>query len=225
VRGSFHRNLVHRRRLQLLSLLITAFLGGCDLFQSLTPDKALQLMNSPNPDARRDGIAAMVTRFEPGKTPVLQARYRNMAQHDNDVAVRAMAIRALNICMDKSATPIFVAGLSDQDESVRLESAKALANLPDRAAIPALIERLNGTHPVVDQGTPVAGNETRDVRIAAADALRFYKDLDVEHALVDALNQPEFGISWQAHQSLIVMTGKDLAYNQNAWLQLIIRPV
>jgi HEAT repeat protein len=202
-------------------------LGGCDLFPSMTANRALQLMNSANPDARRDGIAAMVTQFDPGKSPVLQARYRNVARHDQDPTVRAMAIRALSICMDKSATPIFVAGLSDDDDSVRLESAKALANLPDRAAIPALIERLNGSHPIVDgaSGTPLAGIETRDVRIAAADALRFYKDLEVEHALVDALNQPEFGISWQAHQSLTAMTGKDLDYNQNAWLQLIIRPV
>ena len=42
-----------------------------------------------------------------------------------------MAIRALNICRDATATSIFINGLKDDNELVRLESAKALANIPD----------------------------------------------------------------------------------------------
>ena len=169
-------------------------------------------------------MAALVTRFDDGKSPVFVARYRDLAVHDPDFTVRAMAIRALNICRDKPSTPIFVTGLNDENESIRLESAKALANLPDRAAIPALVDRLNGAHPVLDRGETVSVSETRDVRIAAADALRHYKELEVEHALADALGAPEFGIAWQAHQSLMEMTGKDLKYSEGAWLELLTRP-
>jgi HEAT repeat protein len=203
------------------SIALLALTAGCEFPVSET--KAIQLMSSSLPDGRREGMAALVTRFDDGKSPVFVARYRQLAEHDPDYTVRAMAIRALNICRDRSSTPLFIAGLGDQNESIRLESAKALANIPDRAAIPALVERLNGTHPVLDNGQYVSLTESRDVRIAAADALRHYKELEVEHALADALNAPEFGIAWQAHASLVTMTGQDLKYSEGAWLQLLTR--
>jgi HEAT repeat protein len=210
------------RRPSTLIAALLALTAGCEFPVSET--KAIQMMSSTLPDGRREGMAALVTRFDDGKSPVFVSRYRQLAEHDPDYTVRAMAIRALNICRDKSSTPIFVAGLNDENESIRLESAKALANIPDRSAIPALIDRLNGSHPVVDNGAKVSISETRDVRIAAADALRHYKELEVEHTLADALGAPEFGIAWQAHQSLVTMTGKDLKYSEGAWLELLTKP-
>ena len=210
------------RLLTTLMLSVALLLAGCE--PAVTESRAIQLMSSSLPDGRREGVAALVTRFPDGTSAVYVPRYRLLAEHDPDVTVRAMAIRALNVCRDKSSTAIFIAGLSDENESVRLESAKALANVPDRAAIPALIERLHGTHPVVDNNQPVNVNESRDVRIAAADALRNYKEFDVERELVEALGETEFGIAWQARQSLAAMTGHDQRYDQGAWLQLLTRP-
>ena len=134
-----------------------------------------------------------------------------------------MALRALNVSRDPSATPLFVAGLGDDAEAVRLESAKALANVPDPAAVPALLRLLDGRRPAVIEGRPTEVAEDRDVRVAAADALRRYPTIDVEHALVNVLTSPDFGLAWQARRSLVALTGTDLYYDQAAWLKYLVR--
>jgi hypothetical protein len=96
---------------------------------------------------------------------------------------------------------------------VRLEAAKALANLPDPAAAPALIRAL------------ARPDEARDVRIAAADALRHYPNLEVARALVAQLAGRDFGVAWQARQSLKHMTGKSgLRYDEATWLGYLTGP-
>jgi hypothetical protein len=205
-------------------LFITAPLfTGCDI---ITPKQAAELMNNPDrPDARREGIAATVTRWSWGKLPPYPHIYQQIAQHDSDVTVRAMAIRALNICRDQSATKIFIAGLQDQNEQIRLESAKALANVPDPDAIGVLIYVLTGSRETLTaDGHRTLVAESKDVRIAAADALRQYRKLDVARTLVGYLNEQDFGVAWQSHQSLITLTGQDLQYDQAAWLQYLIGP-
>ncbi len=201
-------------------LLVT---GGC---QSLTFDTAVRLMHDPaHPDARRTGIAALVTRWDAGKRPPYPSYYQDIAQHDPDYTVRAMAIRALNVCRDASATHIFIDGLTDDSEQVRLESAKALANLPDPEAVPALSRILSGSRLVLTaDGHQAMVAEDKDVRIAAADALRQYRTLDVARTLVGYLNEIDFGVAWQSRQSLITLTGQDLKYNEAAWLEYLVGP-
>lgn len=198
-----------------------SLLGGCD---DMTPATAVRLMHDPvSPDARRTGIAALVTRWSFGKRPPYPGYYAAIARNDReDYTVRAMAIRALNICRDASATPIFIAGLKDENELVRLESAKALANLPDPAAVPALIDVLYGRRVVsTPNGEDEIVFESRDVRIAAADALRQYRTPEVARTLISYLNETDFGVAWQSRQSLIAMTGRDLKYDESSWLQYL----
>jgi hypothetical protein len=200
---------------------IAPLLTGCD---NVTPAQAIQLMNNPTrPDARREGIAALTTRWDFGKKPPYPHLYQQIAQHDSDVIVRAMAIRALNICRDASATKIFIAGLKDENEQIRLESAKALANIPDSDAIPGLLEVLGGTRSIMTaDGRRTVVAESKDVRIAAADALRQYRTIDVARQLISYLNEQDFGVAWQSRQSLIRLTGQDLKYDEAAWLQYIV---
>ena len=61
----------------------------------------------------------------------------------------------------------------------------------------------------------------KDVRIAAADALRNYRNLDSARTLVNLLNERDFGIAWQSHRSLVLLTRRDLRYDQAAWLQFL----
>jgi HEAT repeat protein len=200
-------------------------LSGCEVFNPVTPAAATQLMeNKYYPDARREGIAALATRWDFTHHPPYTTRFQQIAQHDPDYVVKAMAIRALNIARDPTATKIFIAGLSDPNDLVRLESVKALANVPDAEAIPLLIARLQGSREMVIEGREITVAEDKDIRIAAADALRRYRTLDVAHTLVRFLNEGDFGIAWQSRQSLIAMTGQDMQYDENAWLQLLVGP-
>lgn len=243
-RRSFRFILVH-----LFGCLVPLLLlGGCE--EDIRPARAIQLMRDPtSADARRTGIAALSTRWNFGKLPPYPGYYQKIARDDSDYTVRAMAIRALNICRDGSATPIFVAGLRDKNELVRLESAKALANLPAPDAVLPLFIAVSGSREELGpDGHAVEVAENQDVRIAAADALRRYRDLKngrakgmpeptggvesevardasaVARFLISHLNDLDFGVAWQCRQSLITMTGQDFRYDEAAWLAYLAGP-
>jgi HEAT repeat protein len=135
-----------------------------------------------------------------------------MAGLDEDSTVRAAAVRACNRSRDDKATLVFIKGLADSSEWVRLEAAKGLANLPDpRAAVPLAAVANNG-------------EENRDVRIAAADALKYYRTLAVARVLSSLLADRDFSICWQARRSLVYLTHRDLGYDQGAWLEYFAGP-
>jgi hypothetical protein len=171
--------------------------------------KSVQKMeDSHSADNRRKGIYELAKTDFGQRDPYIR-RYRQIAQNDPDFTVRAAAIRASNWSRDKQAVPVFVSALNDANELVRWEAAKALSNVPDASAVEAL--------------TKTVGNaaETKNVRIAAADALRHYKNFSAARALVATLGGKDFGLAWQSRQSLRVMTGNDLRYDERAWLEYL----
>lgn len=171
---------------------------------------AVRMEDRDFPDERRVGINRLVARSY-GRNEPYTERYAQIAGNDPDALVRATAIRALNRARDASATDVYIAGLSDQDAMVRLEAAKALINLPDSAAISPLIARMR------DQ------RETIDVRIAAAEALRHYPNLEVARNLAAMVQERQFSIAWQARRSLMALTGSDYRYNEPEWLRHLTR--
>ena len=92
-------------------------------------DEAKKLLDA-NPDHRRSGIVYL-SDHSPGRRDPYLKQYINMARTDADPSVRSMAIRALNRARDKRGIPIFLAALEEKNDSIRLEAAKALANIPD----------------------------------------------------------------------------------------------
>ncbi|HRK32831.1 MAG TPA: HEAT repeat domain-containing protein [Tepidisphaeraceae bacterium] len=215
------------RRIRLISaLLLPGVVAGCstskvrndfgdflgragDLITGNTPTAAATRMEDQYfPDERREGINRLSARSF-GRGEPYTTRYQQIAQTDSNFLVRATALRALNRSRDASATPLFIQGLSDPQLRVRLESVKALANVPDEAAIPRLLQMAADTR------------EDRDVRIAAADALRNYQRVEVARGLISLLNQRDFAIAWQARQSLVGLTRADFKYDEGAWLGLL----
>jgi hypothetical protein len=183
-----------------------------DYLTGNTPAKAAKEMeDAASADERRKGINQLVT-WTFARKPPYTTRYEQIAVQDKDWLVRATAIRALNRSRDTQATGIFIKALDDPNDVVRLEAAKALANVPDPKAVPALVK-------IVDDR-----QQNRDVRIAAADAMRHYKQLEVARALVITLGQRDFGVAWQSRQSLVTLTGKDLRYDEAAWLAYLASP-
>ncbi|HEV8606151.1 MAG TPA: HEAT repeat domain-containing protein [Tepidisphaeraceae bacterium] len=169
--------------------------------------EARKLVDS-SPDHRRSGIIYLSDQ-SPGRRDPYLKQYMNMARTDLDPSVRAMAIRALNRARDKRAIPIFLAALEEKNDAIRLEAAKGLANIPDPSAASPLIRHLDSP------------DENVDVRIACADALRLYRTSEVAQALVRAMRERNFGVSWQARKSLQLMTGQDFRYDTAAWLTFL----
>jgi hypothetical protein len=181
-----------------------------------TPKRAaLMLQDRSSADNRRAGINRLVG-FEYAHRPPYTTAYKIMAQEDDDPTVRAAALRACNIARDRSATPVFIQALSDRrgdsrgeqagSEIVRLEAAKGLANLPDPNAAGPLVKLVSDP------------TESRDVRIAAVDALKYYRTAEVARALSGLVNDRDFSVGWQARRSLVYMTSRDFRYDEGAWL-------
>lgn len=183
-----------------------------DLVTGNTPRNAAVMMeNQEFADQRRSGIVQLSNR-KFGRTEPYIARYKQIGATDTDWLVRATAIRALNRSRDSQATPLFITALSDPNESVRLEGCKALANVPDEKAVPDLLKLLGDA------------NQPKDVRIAAADALRNYRSVEVARTLITQLSGRDFGLAWQSRRSLTELTGRDLRYDDAAWLNFITGP-
>lgn len=201
-------------------LLALAFVSaGCQqvrdvtaYFRGETPGKYARMMEEPSvPDDRRIGINHLVARDFAQREPYT-TRYRQIFETETDPLVRAAALRALNVSRDAGAVDLYVKALADPETLVRLEGAKALGHMPDPSAVDALLRVLN------------APDEDKDVRIAAASALRHYPRLDVARALVATLESRAFDIAWQARRSLRRITGVDYAYDDAAWLEYISNP-
>jgi hypothetical protein len=184
-----------------------------DIFTGDTAIKAARAMEDERfPDRRRKGINKLVSR-DYGKHDPYTKRYSQIARLDPDWLVRATAIRAMNRARYQAGTPVFIEALTKDDSAyVRVEAAKALANVPDPNAAAPLMAAVSNA------------NENRDVRIAAADALKHYPKLDVARSLADQLGGADFGVAWQARQSLERLTGRDLKYNQTAWIGYLTGP-
>jgi HEAT repeat protein len=172
---------------------------------------AVKMEDQYFPDERREGINELVKK-DFGKREPYTTRYDQIAKSDDDWLVRATAIRALNRARDRSATPTFIKALDDKNDQVRLEACKALVHMPDENAVPSLVR-------IVQDPA-----ESRDVRIAAADALQHYRTLEVARALTNNLGGRDFGVAWQSHQTLILLTGHDLRYDEAAWLAYLTGP-
>lgn len=180
-----------------------------EYFSGDTPLNAARKMEDQYfPDERRIGINKLADR-DFGRRPPYTTRYQQIAQFDSDWLVRATAIRSLNRARDASATPVFIKALNDESSIVRVEAAKALANVPDPAAVPALLKIVSNSE------------EDRDVRIWAAHALRHYRSLEVARTLVSQLGGRDFGVAWQSRKSLVALTGRDLKYDETAWLEYL----
>jgi len=183
-----------------------------EIFSGDTALKAARAMEDERyPDRRRQGINKLVSRDYGQRDPYTK-RYAQIAQSDPDWLVRVTAIRAMNRSRYEAGTPAFIKALSDENVHVRLEAAKALANVPDPAAAPELIKLVGNK------------SEERDVRIAAANALKHYKTLDVARALAGQVNGGDFGVAWQSRRSLGQMTGRDMRYDESAWLAYLTGP-
>ncbi len=172
---------------------------------------AREMEDADSADKRREGINRLMT-YDFATGPIYTRRYRQIAQFDPEATVRATAVRAANRARDPKSPPIFVRALNDKSDLVRLEGCKGLVHQPDPSAISPLLSLLTDRE------------ESRDVRIAAADALKHYRTPPVARALIAALNERDFSIAWQARRSLRYLTGRDYGYNDGAWLAYFTGP-
>jgi hypothetical protein len=169
---------------------------------------AKKMADTTSADKRVEGTLRLVD-FEFARRGIYLKGYAYEARDTEDFTVRAAGLRALNRCRAQGYTSLFLQALNDDQPAVRLEAADALGNIPDPSAVQLLEIHLGDAEP------------DSDVRIASADALRNFPTNEVKRALVDELEDHDFGVAWQARQSLELMTGQDFRYDPKAWLNYL----
>lgn len=169
-----------------------------------TPGEMADQFDSESAAKRFEAINFFVS-FDWGRQPPYTDRYDQLARGDQSPLVRAVAVRALNRSRVATDSGTVRGMLNDPSELVRLEAAKALSNTYDPQASAKLRTMLT------------APGETRDVRIAVADALRHDRTPEGFRALVNVLGDRDFAVAWTARRSLRRMTGQDFRWSEADW--------
>ena len=171
----------------------------------MAPQEYAAMMTDPdNPDRRRKGIEGLAKKSWGRQEPYLKA-YSLILGTDTSPLVRSAAVRALGAAEDVTYLPSIVKALQrDANASVRWDAACALDTVRGEAAIGPLCNRAKTDSSV-------------DVRISAIRALRHYRDPRVKAALIERLSSENFSVRYQAHESLVTVTGRDYGYDAEKW--------
>ncbi len=196
-----------------LVLVAAAVLSGCsgkntppflkDLLGP-TAKEAVQMAFDPDDaDRRREGVTLLSRKSYGLREPYLKG-YATLARTDSDARVRSAAVRALGKAGDPKYLPDILNALEDESDEVRWDAAVALGTVTGPQAVAPLRRH--------------ATNDTfKDVRIACARALRRYPRQDVLISLRDCLADSDFSVRYEAHQSLVILTGTDRGYDPADW--------
>jgi HEAT repeat protein len=164
---------------------------------------ARRMFDPSSADIRREAILKYAN-YDFGRHGEVLKTYVYLS-NDPDYTVRAAALRAMNRSRVTGQTDLYLEKLKENETLVRLDAADALSNVPDPAAIDALVDHMQN-------------DVSQDVRIACTDALRNFRTMDVARALVERLDDNDFAVAWQARQDLELMTGQDFRYDGELWL-------
>jgi HEAT repeat protein len=182
--------------------LIPRMMGALD--KSTPEEAAANLFNVTSPDERRDAIAFLETQ-KWGHDPPYMKAYQLLTT-DPHPMVRAQAMRALGTSYQESSGTYLAKGLDDADVQVRRDAAYGLISTWNTAAFPKL--QLH-----------VREDPDEFVRGYCARALVHDSSSESIHALIGALSDNDAAVAEFAHNSLVGITGQDLAYDPKAWLK------
>jgi HEAT repeat protein len=128
-------------------------------------------------------------------------------QVEPDPLVRQAVVRAITEFHTPMAQQVLAAGLSDENDAVRIECCRALGHRAEPAAVARLAISLRSDKNV-------------DVKLAAAEALGKIKSPESIQALAIALDDRDPAMQYVGVQSLKSITGKDYGPDVQAWRQV-----
>jgi hypothetical protein len=179
--------------------------GWANLTGDTVNQAAIKMVQTDNPDDSRQGIYRLGQFMQnTGPNDAYTDYMLLLADGAKDYTVRAAAIRVLNEYRIRKVVPAAIRNLEYPEPLVRLEAAKALANIPDSSALTTLVKHLQS-------------DTNADVRIACADALRNFDVAPSTNALTDTLGDKDFSVAHQSHESLRIISFHDFQYDRAQW--------
>jgi hypothetical protein len=202
---------------RLLAIALLGLTAGCDTissdlegfgdsFSPPTPlEAATWAVDTTDAENQRRGIALLASAPWGGAEAYVRL-YRLYIEENSDPLVKAFALKALGRHGDASDAKLVATQLTSPFRQVRLEAARALQRLHDRAVADSIWPRL------------LEPTEEPEIRLELAVALGQYPTESVFQALVAALDQRELGVNWAALDSLETLTTQDFGLDTAAWL-------
>ncbi len=182
-----------------------------------SPQQQVAMAFDPdNADNRRKGITLLARKDWGLQEPYLKG-YAGLLAADDHPLVRCAAVRALGKAGDPKYFKDIVEAMSDESPAVRWDAAVAVDQI-----LPAVREAGGDPNlalrPLLNHATK---DPSVDVRTASAKALGHFRERDAVQALVDCLDAAEMGLRYQAHLSLVELTGQDHGYDAAKWRPLL----
>jgi HEAT repeat protein len=176
------------------------------LFGPSPKQLVVQMFESEDPDLRRNAIERL-SKKKWGRRGAYPKAYAIMTT-DSAATVRSAAVRALGRVGDAKYAKEVIAALSDRESSVRWDAAVTLDSIFAPEAVGPLSLRANS-------------DESPDVRIASARALRHYRQPDVLETLLRCLDDPKLAVRCRAAESLTELTGESAGTDAHAWRRIL----
>jgi hypothetical protein len=167
------------------------------------PRQQVDQMFTGDADQRREAIVGLSGKEWGLKEPYLKG-YAALAKSDTDPSVRSAAVTALGRGGEAKYLPEIVGALGDPSVAVRWDAARALDRVVGETAVGPLRAHLQG-------------DTSLDVRITCAHSLRHYPTTEVVSALIAGLADSSFSLNYEAHASLVEMTGQDFGPGLAEW--------
>ncbi len=167
---------------------------------------AEEMFHPKDPDRRRRGVVRAST-SDVGSQEFYLRSYRTLLT-DPDATVRAAAAQALGSHGKEEDALRLASSLEDESVIVRWEAAKALQRLHHKDVIVPLSHRMR-----------FENEPDLDVRQAATAAMAQYQTEYAFESLVNVLKDDDFGVRYEARQSLLTLTGENLGFDRDTWKQ------
>jgi HEAT repeat protein len=195
--------------------------------QSAADDLLFHAQNDTNADTRRKCLIELAQSKHIQNDHAIET-IADIIRRDQSTAVRCAAARALQASNDRRAIdPI----LSILAKDPRAAGAGPTEPALRTDAVNALNELIQSASPTESQSTNTANTAARlltddpdrNVRIAAARLLGEFQQPNSLRPLIAALDQRDFGVVYEAEQSLTRLTGQSFNHDPDAWRDWMIK--
>jgi HEAT repeat protein len=176
-------------------------------FTPPTTEGSAMRLKSERPDERREALHVVAADRSARAIPTMVQVFCLEARSDTDPMVRSAAVQGLRFMEGPEVVPSLVlVAAKDGSPYVRADAVAALGLKVEGAA--ALMQVLQA-------------DRAADVRVAAAEALRNFKDKAAAQALVAAMADSSLAVALKAWESLRYMTGHDLPREAKPWEEFL----
>ncbi len=183
--------------------------------------RAMEALQTENADQRRT-LLRKVLESKRATSEWAVRIFALVARTDPDSQVRCLAIKGLRRTADERCAEPLLMILNHKDHpkkvspptpEVRWDATEVLGYMSGFGAVPEE-HRDRARRTLVRL---VGGDPDRNVRIEAARGLAYYPDASVLTALIQALEDRDFAVRYEAEKSLEELTGQRHDYDPDAW--------